>query len=136
MPGMPRGQASKKPKKQGDSWFVAWAKVAEKLADKFGVAGFFLIFCCFFVSYYASEEQKRRIIETYVLWKEPHPTGVFFIYIGVAVVLFVAQNYYFRQQRRADRDEINRLSQWKSEQQAKALQQPTHSTKKKGIGSP
>ena len=105
---------------------VAWARVIERLIDKCGLTGAFLIFVCGFVVWYASPDQKRAIIDLFVLGHGIHQlyptllTGVVFI------ALLLGQQHFAEKRIRAMEKELARLGQWKSDHQQQLIGAPLH----------
>ncbi len=132
---MVRGSGKPQPKpKQTGKWearakadrAMAWAGVFEKLVDRCGLAGAFLIFVCIFVLAYASAEQKREIINLFILG---HGIRAFYpalVSSAVFVLLLFGQQFYFDRRIRSLQIELTRLGQWKSDHQEQQIAGPLH----------
>jgi hypothetical protein len=138
---MARGSGKPPKPKQTGKWearakadrAMAWAGVFEKLVDKCGLAGAFLIFVCAFVMGYATTEQKHEIINLFVLG---HGIQAFYptlVSSAVFVLLLFGQQFYFGNRIRKLQLELTRLGQWKSDHQEKQIGPLHHSrTTEKG----
>jgi len=105
---------------------AAWAGVFEKLIDKVGLTGAFLVFVCIFVVVYASPEQKKEIIDLFVLGH-----GIRALYPTLAasaafIALLIGQQHYFGRRIRSMEIELARLGQWKSDHQENQIGEQLH----------
>jgi hypothetical protein len=131
---MAQSPAKNKPKPRSGKWeararadrAVAWAGVFEKLVDKCGLAGAFLIFVCIFVLAYASPDQKRDIINLFILGRGIRALYPTLASSAVFVLLLFGQQFYFEKRIRKLQIELTRLGQWKSDHQEKQLTGPLH----------
>src|SRR5215467_9249489 len=74
---------------------MAWAGVFEKLIEKVGLTGAFLVFCCIFVVIYASPQQKNEIIDLFVLGRGIRALYPTVVASAVFLALLVGQQFYF-----------------------------------------
>jgi len=105
---------------------VAWAGVIERLIDKCGLTGAFLIFISIFVVVYASPEQKQDIINLFVLGRGIHAFYPTLVAAVVFVLLLFGQQFYFDRRIRKLQLELARVGQWKSDHQQTQTVEPLH----------
>jgi hypothetical protein len=105
---------------------MAWAGVFEKLVDKCGLAGAFLIFVCGFVMAYATADQKREIINLFILGHGIRAFYPAFVSSAVFLLLLFGQQFYFDRRIRKLQIELTRLGQWKSDHQQQLIDGPLH----------
>lgn len=109
----------------------AFADLVAKIVDRFGWPGGFIILAFFFVQYNGTAEQKQRIIDKFVLGKELDSVYPLLVVGAVGVLIFLAQNYYWRKKVGELNGEIKRLSKWKSEHQQQTIGVNLHHTETK-----
>lgn len=75
--------------------------------------------------------QKQAIIDQYILGKgltEWYPLG---IVVGIALLLYYAQDYFWRRRVNQLNKEIGRLGKWKSDRQQAQIGTDLHHTRQK-----
>jgi hypothetical protein len=128
------GKQQPKPKQPAGKWearakadkAMAWAGVFEKLVDKCGLAGAFLVFVCIFVLVFATSEQKHEIINLFILG---HGIQAFYptlVSSGIFILLLFGQQFYFGRRVHKLQIELTRLGQWKSDHQEQQIADPLH----------
>jgi hypothetical protein len=105
---------------------MAWAGVFEKLVDKCGLAGAFLVFVCIFVVVFATSEQKHEIINLFILGRGIQAFYPTLVSSGIFVLLLFGQQFYFGRRVHNLQLELTRLGQWKSDHQEQQIAGPLH----------
>ena len=119
-------------KNRNSSWYASLVALPEVLLNKFGWPGTTVIFVFWFVVKYATSEQKQEIIDAFVLGKN-FPNLYVPIVIGVlSFAIITAQQFYYNRRTKEMQKEIDRLSNWKTQQQEKSIGKSLHHTEKKG----
>ena len=104
----------------------AWAGVFEKLIEKVGLTGAFLVFVCIFVAMYASQEQKKEIIDLFILGHGIRALYPTLVASAVFLTLLIGQQFYFGKRIHQMDRELTRLGQWKTDHQEQQLGVPLH----------
>ena len=113
--GAGRGQAA-----------AAWAGVFEKLIEKVGLTGAFLVFVCIFVMVYASPKQRTEIIDLFILGHGIRALYPTLVASAVYLALLIGQQHYLGSRIRRMEIELARLGQWKSDHQENQIGEPLH----------
>ena len=113
---------------------VAWAAVFERLIDKCGLAGAFLVFVCIFVVVFASADQKRDIIDLFILGRGIRALYPALVSSAAFILLLFGQQFYYDRRIRMLQIELTRLGQWKSDHQDRQFDEPLHHSGKSDSG--
>ncbi len=105
---------------------AAWAGVFEKLIEKVGLTGAFLVFVCIFVVVYASPQQRTEIIDLFILGHGIRALYPTLVASAVYLSLLIGQQYYLGRRIRRMEIELARLGQWKSDHQENQIGEPLH----------
>src|SRR5260370_35543692 len=127
-PKQPRKQSAKWEAKAKADQAVAWAAVFEKLVDKCGLAGAFLIFVCVFVVIYASADQKKDIIDLFILGRSIRALYPALLSSAAFILLLFGQQFYYDRRIRTFQMELTRFGQCKRDPQDKQFGEPLHHT--------
>jgi len=108
--------------------FGAFADVITSLVDRIGLTGavFFAVF--WFVITSATDAQRQQIIDRYLLWKDLSGFYPVLVLAVVSAAVVVGQHHYYRRKLKVKNDEIDRLSDWKSNHQQGEIDGPLHHT--------
>jgi hypothetical protein len=95
--------------------------------DRFGWPGLVIILVYIFIERYASLAQKREFID---LVLHPNRSGgaAFLVFFLVSAIVFLAQQYYWKQRDKAKDAEIKRLADWKTQHQQRLIPEKLHHT--------
>jgi len=105
---------------------AAWAGVFEKLIEKVGLTGAFLVFVCIFVVVYASPHQRSEIIDLFVLGHGIRALYPTLVASAVYICLLIGQQHYLGKRIKRMEIELARLGQWKSDHQENQIGGPLH----------
>jgi hypothetical protein len=122
-----------KPKKPQIYQRTGWAAFVDGLAlvvDRFGWPGAVLTFGFYFVQTHATIEQKHEIIDNYVLGKGFKGFYPYLILGGMFLLTFAAQQKYWSRRVKVLKEEVDRLSKWKTDIQQSTIGADLHHTKK------
>ncbi len=101
-----------------------------RIIDRFGWPGLALILGFYFVERNATAEQKTEIINIYILGQGMEHSYVVGVICVVALLIFFAQDYYWRRKDKILREEIDRLAKWKSLHQQEGIDTNLHHTER------
>lgn len=88
------------------------------VVTRIGLPGFIVVFIAGFVTVYSSDKQKEDIINRWILFNNNSSIQSFTILvICLAVTVYIVEAYTFAKIRKLDREEINRLAEYKSKYQ-------------------
>jgi hypothetical protein len=123
--GKKRSRNSKNGESQDPSLSLAPAlalvRYLERIAERFGLVGAFLLAVFVFVVAFASKEQKVEIIDLFLLGKGIENVHFQIMTVGVALALLVAQGFSFSKRVKSMQGEIDRLAKWKTDHQQREI---------------
>jgi hypothetical protein len=126
---MPNKSDKKYKSNSNSRYFDSSIILLTNIAHAIGVPGLIAVFFMWLIARYSTIEQKKQIIDTWILFKSTCSELKYTILVILFIIcLFVIQQIYYSKRRSLDKEEINRLSEYKSKYQETAIGKNLHHT--------
>lgn len=107
---------------------IAFIGLIGEIVRTFGWSGVILTVYIYILLYFSTTKQKEEFIDIYFLGKGGGQSHWIIIICLLVIVVFWAQQRYYKKQLKVKQDEIDRLSEWKTKHQEKAIDKNLHHT--------